>query len=64
MNACFDEKITVIDEWKDGNESFRLVDLGAGPKELQVEQLGTWMPEQSQYIHGVLCSRIEMLSND
>lgn len=57
-NSGFEKTTTVLDEWTSEGESFRLVDLGAGPQELQIEKSGKWVPEQSFYIHGILCHRI------
>ena len=63
MNGTFVEKIKVTDQWGSGGEKFRLVDRGAGPSELQIERDGRWVAESPQYIHGVLCARIEFLAN-
>ena len=63
MNSGFVEKIEVTDEWESCGEQFRLVDRGAGPRELQIKRDRRWVAESPQYIHGVLCSRIESLAN-
>lgn len=63
MNGTFVEKIKVTDQWESGGENFRLVDHGAGPRELQIERDGRWVAESPQFIHGVLCTRIESLAN-
>lgn len=63
MSDSFTERIKVISEWvvKDG-EQFRLVDKGAGPRELQHADAGEMFhPERECYVHGVLCHRIEQL---
>jgi hypothetical protein len=63
MNGGFVETLKVTDEWMSGGETFRLVDRGAGPRELQIERGGSWVAESPQYVHGVLCARIEFLAN-
>ena len=63
MNGTFVEKIKVTDQWESGGENFRLVDRGAGPRELQIERDRRWVAESPQYVHGVLCARIEFLAN-
>jgi hypothetical protein len=59
----YPQKLEVISEWTAGGENFRLVDLGAGPMQLQIKRHGAWVPESQQYIHSILCSRISCLSN-
>ena len=54
----FVEKITVLDEWDSGSESFRLVDKGAGPYELQVKKDVGWVAETRCYVHSLLTHRI------
>ncbi len=51
----------VIDMWVAGGESFRLIDPGAGPSELQVLKDGKWAMELPIYTHGILCHRIATL---
>jgi hypothetical protein len=63
MNDTFKENITVIDQWKAQNDMYRLVDNGAGPMELQIQQGGLWRPEGECYVHSALCQRIRFLSN-
>jgi hypothetical protein len=62
----FMERITVIDEWDNSHERFRLINKGAGPDELQVRDGlsgdSAWRRESSQYVHGVLCNRIAILA--
>jgi len=61
----FTERISVKDEWEACGQKYRLVDLGAGPRELQTINPLTndvdWRPERPCYVHGILCSRIEEL---
>ena len=67
MPGGFAEKIIVKDEWELNGERFRLVDLGAGPRELQkinpLTEDMDWSPEKECYVHALLCARIESLSN-
>ena len=62
----FVEKLTVIDQWSSLAEDFRIIDLGAGTRQLQHKDKGAseneWRPESAPYITGVLCNRIEKLS--
>jgi len=66
MADGFVKKVTVFDEWEHGGQPMRLVNLGAGPDELQTinKDIGDtdWRPETRCYVHGVLCSRIRELS--
>ena len=64
MAEGFIEKITVKDKWVSGNEEFRLVDRSAGPWQLQIKKNGKWVPESDQYVHSLLCSRIEQLTRE
>jgi hypothetical protein len=60
-NSGFVQKITVVDEWESGGQNFRLVDLGAGPYQLQLMRDGSWVPESAHFVHCVLCERIVKL---
>ena len=62
MADGFTEKITVLDEFDAGGESFRLVNKGAGPDELQVKKDGEWVAETDHYVHGLLTRRVKELS--
>lgn len=61
MNETFIESFKVTSEWKSGGDNYRLVDKGAGPKELQILTGDTWREESRCYIHSTLCNRIESL---
>jgi len=67
MQETFAQRITVKDEWESGGQRYRLVNLGAGPDELQTINPLTndtdWRPETRCYVHGVLCSRIASLAS-
>ena len=67
MADGFVKKNIVLDEWETKGELFRLVDVGAGPIELQTLNPfipgDKWKPELRHYIHAVLCARIIELSN-
>lgn len=59
MEQCgYAMDVSIVDEWASGGDRFRLVNLGAGPDELQLLRDGMWVPESPQYVHGVLCARI------
>lgn len=60
-NDGFIEKLTIIDQWESSSESFRLVNLGAGPDILQILYNGNWREESLCYRWGVLTSRIKSL---
>ena len=63
MSSCqHTQRLTVVSEWKDGDEIYRLVDVGAGPNQLQVYRDGLWIAERPCYIHGVLCARIAAMT--
>jgi hypothetical protein len=61
----FTQNLTIIDEWESGGQPMRLVNLGAGPDQLQTinKDIGDtdWRPERSCYVHGVLCGRVKEL---
>ncbi len=57
----FEEVITVLSEWNTTNDKFRLVNVGAGPDQLQVMEDGKWVEEKSYYRWGVLTSRVKVL---
>jgi hypothetical protein len=55
----FEVNLKIHDAWRTQNDYYRLVNLGAGPDQLQVEnEDGTWRAESTQYVHGVRCARI------
>lgn len=60
----FKEQVKTLDEWRSGDEDFRLVDLGAGPTQLQIKQSGAWIKEKDHYSWGVLISRIKFLKEN
>jgi len=68
MSETFERKITVLGEWEAGGQPYRLVNLGAGPDELQTINplVGDedWRPETSCYVHGILTSRIAQLEQE
>ena len=57
----------MLDEWERDGQYYRLVDVGAGPYELQTINHLThdvdWRPERPCYVHGVLCARIRELAS-
>jgi len=57
----YSEKEEVLDEWRSGNDAYRLINDGAGPMKLQVFEAGRWQPESSNYVHGMLTNRIVQL---
>ena len=57
-NIGFKINLKVLDEWVSQIDRFRLVDLGAGPVELQVQQDGEWVPEQSYFKWGIVTHRL------
>lgn len=63
MCEGFVENVTVFDEWKSGGESFRLVNLGAGPDRLQVLKEGTWVDEKEHYKWDVTVNRLKFFIN-
>lgn len=58
MADGFIEKIIVLDEWQSGSESFRLINKGAGPVELQILKDGEWVAESTCYTWGVITHRL------
>ncbi len=62
MNEGFVINISIIDQWKSQNDTYRLVNLGAGPDTLQVLKNEEWVEETQCYVHSELCNRIKTLS--
>jgi hypothetical protein len=56
----FEVKLTVIDAWTAGG-NYRLVNLGAGPYQLQIYDNGEWREESVQYRWSAVTHRIEEL---
>ncbi len=54
--------LTVIDEWEVGGDNYRLVNLGAGPDQLQILDNGVWREESVCYQWPVLTHRIKDLA--
>lgn len=63
MCDSFIEKIKIIDSWECSNEKFRLVNLGAGPNQLQIFKQGKWVRESVCYEWGVLIDRVKQLKS-
>lgn len=62
MNESFEENIKVLSEWSDEYEEFRLVNLGAGPYQLQVKKFDEWVKEKRCFEWGVLCHQLIKLT--
>ncbi len=61
MNNGFVQNVKIIDQWESGGEHFRLVDIGAGPYELQRKSGKSWQKENEIFVHGILGHCIECL---
>jgi hypothetical protein len=66
VGETFEEDLKVITEWESGGEKFRLINLGAGPDQLQVMNIGAdeWKRERGHYEWGVLTHHIKKLSDE
>ena len=62
----FEVNLVVIDSWKSSLEHYRLVNLGAGPDQLQVSNDGKdWREESEHFKWGVMTSRIaDLIENN
>lgn len=60
----FTEKLTIISQWNAGGELFRLVNLGAGPDQLQIKVNGEWKEESNQFKWGSSTNRIKSLEKN
>lgn len=56
-------KLTVIDEWQGGSDKYRLVNLGAGPYQLQIYDNGKWGEGSECYKWSTVTYRIKQLRN-
>ncbi len=64
MNGdSFKVDLSIIDEWESGNDKYRLVNLGAGPAQLQILDGGNWREESVCYRWSTLTHRIDQLRN-
>ena len=59
--GTFSPNLTVIDEWKAGGDKYRLVNLGAGPDQIQIQDDSGWREESQCYQWSTVTHRIAEL---
>jgi hypothetical protein len=58
----FEEDLQIINSWESGSDKYRLVNLGAGPNQLQIFENGKWREESVQYRWSAMSNRIKHLT--
>ena len=63
IGETFIERLEILDEWQVGNEKYRLVNLGAGPDQIQEFIVGEWKEMSPCYRWSTVTQRIVQLKN-